>query len=93
MLSGTSFYPRSSIKNVSRSSNPLWNIGGVQTSLLGSWAIGGAYRNIVKLELEPKVAGRFASLFPLTARRVFLSLEEPNGFIEMVQNGHEVPAL
>jgi len=75
---------RSSIVRVYRSSNPWWNIGGVQTNFLGSWGVGGAYRNIVALDLHPRARGRCMSLFPISVRRLFLSLEDPDGFITML---------
>lgn len=73
--------PRSAIVRVYRRSNPWWNIGAAQTSFTGSWAVGGAYRNIVALDLHPSVRGRYMSVFPVSMRRLFLSLQEPDRFI------------
>ena len=78
--------PRSSITAVSRSSNPWWNVGGAQTNGLQAWAVGGAYKNIVKLELEPKAHGKVLSFLSISASKIFLSLEDPDGFIAVVKN-------
>lgn len=77
--------PISSLAVVERAKNPWWNFGGVQTSGLGSWAVGGAYRNVVRLELESKAKGRLFSLFSISIRRLFLSIDDPDGFVAAVQ--------
>jgi hypothetical protein len=77
--------PRSSLRRAFRRSNPWWNMGGTQTNMLGCWAVSGSYRNIVALDLDPKARGRLFSLFPISACRLFLSLEDPDGFLAAIQ--------
>jgi hypothetical protein len=77
--------PCSALFSVERSANPWWNFGGVQTNSIGSWAVGGTYRNVVRLELEPKAKGRLFSLFTISIRRLFISIDNPDGFITAVR--------
>lgn len=77
--------PRSSITRAYRRSNPWWNVGGTQTDMLGSWAVSGAYRNIVALDLDPKARGRLFSFIPVSIRRLLMSLEEPDAFLAAIQ--------
>src|SRR5258708_6778561 len=65
--------PRQAVVKVSRQTNPWWNMGAVQTSFTGSWAVSGAYRNIVALDLQPAIRGRYMTIFPMSMRRLYLS--------------------
>lgn len=81
--------PRASVKQISRRTNPWWNVGGTQTDFLGSWAVSGSYRNIVVCDVEPRGKGRLFSLFPVSIHRILFSLEEPEEFLARMTNAQE----
>jgi hypothetical protein len=73
--------PIAAIVAAAPSRNPWWNIGGIQTSLRGTWAVCGAYRGIVALALDPAATGRLFSRVPIRVKRLLLSLDDPEGFL------------
>lgn len=73
--------PRSSIKSVMRASKPFGYGAGVH-GWRGRWVVNGSNDGIVRLVLDPPPSGR--TLFiPIKPRELFLSLEDPAGFIAM----------
>ena len=61
---------------------PHWPIG-VHTDMMGGWIVNGSPLGMVHLTIEPPAAGRFASL-PIRVSNLWLSLEEPDAFVEAV---------
>lgn len=74
--------PRSAITSVMRASKPFGYGAGVH-GWRGRWVVNGSNDGIVRLVLDPPPAGR--TLFiPIKPRELFLSLEDPVGFIAML---------
>lgn len=74
--------PRSSIKSVMRARKPFGAGAGVH-GWRGRWVVNGSNDGIVRLVLDPPPTGR--TLFiPVKPRELFLSLEDPAGFIAML---------
>lgn len=80
--------PRSSIQRVQRIHDyraaglphPGW---GVHNDLRGLWRVTGSLQNLVVLDLEPPVRGHTLG-FPIHIRRLMLSLEDPDAFVNAV---------
>jgi hypothetical protein len=71
--------PRSSIRSARRAGNAWWAIG-AHTNLRGAWLVNDSARNVVRLDIDPPVAGRSAGL-PTRVTALGLSLEDPDGFL------------
>jgi hypothetical protein len=72
--------PLRSIVQVRRSGN-AWFAVGVHTTGMGGWIVNGSPFGMVHLAIEPSASGRFAGL-PIRVSNLWLSLEDPDGFIE-----------
>ena len=74
--------PRPAIRNPIRDRDWPWAIG-VHTNMKGSWLVNGSATRIVAMDVVPPVRAAMAG-FPITVRRLGLSLEDPDGFLAAV---------
>ena len=72
--------PLRSIVNIRRSANAWFSVG-VHTDMMGGWIVNGSPLGMVHLTIEPAADGRFAGL-PIHVSNLWLSLEEPDGFVQ-----------
>ena len=75
--------PIASVRSVSRTPDVWWAVG-VHTDMRGRWIVNGSPRGMVAFELDPAVRGRGIGL-GVRIRRLLLSLEEPDAFVEAVR--------
>jgi hypothetical protein len=78
--------PLQSIVHARRSAN-AWFAVGVHTDMMGGWIVNGSPLGMVHLTIEPPAAGRFAGL-PIRVRNLWLSLEDPDGFVEALTSAN-----
>lgn len=72
------------VDSVGRATWPVWAGIGPRTNLRGAVGLVGAYRNIVRVTFkEPQRVRLF--VVPVTCERLYVSLEDPDGFIEAVE--------
>ena len=74
--------PVRSIVHARRSAN-VWFSVGVHTDGMRGWIVNGSPLGMVHLTIEPPATGRFAGL-PIQVSNLWLSLEEPDAFVEAV---------
>ena len=74
--------PRSSIRAATRQRNAWWAIG-VHADFRGGWLVNGSPRGIVLVALDPPARARMAGI-RVKVKRLGLSLEDPDGFLEAV---------
>jgi len=77
---GSVAIPRESIASIRRAERvPFWRGVGVHGGF-GRWAINGSNRGVVQIDLKGPARGRVL-VFPFQPRTLYLSLEDPEGFI------------
>ena len=65
-----------------------WFFGiGVHTNLRGRWVVNGSPDRIVSLEVDPPAPGRALGV-PVRVRRLDVSLEDPQGFLNALKAPH-----
>ncbi len=74
------------IAGADRATWPLWAGIGPRTNLRGAVGLVGAYRNIVRITFRTPQRVRLF-VVPVSCERLYLSLEDPDGFIEAIR-GH-----
>jgi len=50
----------------------------------GRWLVNGSSAGIVELDLEPRQRAWLLSIWPLTLRALYVSLEDPDGFLAAI---------
>lgn len=79
------------IENAAISHWPLWAGIGPRANLRGNVGLVGSYSNIVELRFgEPQEVRLF--VMPVTCRKLFLSMADPDSFIEAIGKPAERPA-
>lgn len=83
--SGSATMPRQAIARVERVDRIPWWLGfGMHGSFRGTWALNGAGTGALKITMSRPASGRVLVL-PIRATTVYLSLEDPAGFIAAVR--------
>jgi hypothetical protein len=72
--------PRSAIRSITREKKPFGFGAGVH-GWRGRWVVNGSNNGVVRLVLDPPPAARMLSIVTIKPRELFLSLENPTGFI------------
>jgi hypothetical protein len=83
---GPMFDERFSLKNVETAETarwPRWAGVGLRTNLRGSVGLVGSYKNVVRLTFKEPVNVRLY-LLPVQCRKLYLSLEHPDRFLEAI---------
>lgn len=77
--------PRSTVIAAERVNRIPWWLGwGLHTGFRGMWALNGSSTGAVLLTLEEGASGRVLGM-PIRPRKVYLSLEDPDGFLAAVR--------
>lgn len=76
--------PLEQITSAERSSWSLWGGLGIRTNLSNSIALVGTSDNIVLLRVHPPLRASVLK-FPIRMTELYLSLEEPDQFLQLVQ--------
>ncbi len=50
----------------------------------GRWLVNGSSTGIVEVDLEPRQRAWLLGVFPIALRTLYLSLDDPNGFIDTI---------
>ena len=74
---------RSAIVEVTQASGRVWAWGA--HGWRGRWLVNGSSRGLVRLTLDPRQRGRCLG-FPLKLRELTVSLDDPAGFIDLLQD-------
>ena len=53
----------------------------------GRWLVNGSSAGIVQLDLEPRQRAWLLSIWPLTLRVLYVSLDDPHGFLAAIGSG------
>jgi hypothetical protein len=72
--------PRGAIRSITREKKPFGYGAGVH-GWRGRWVVNGSNDGVVRLVLDPPPAGRMLVFFTVRPRELYLSLEDPAGFI------------
>jgi hypothetical protein len=72
--------PRGAIHSVTRAKKPFGFGAGVH-GWRGRWVVNGSNDGVVRLLLDPPPAARMLLIFTIRPRELYLSLEDPTGFI------------
>jgi hypothetical protein len=79
--------PRPAITSVERVDRIPWWLGwGLHSGFRGVWALNGSSTGAVLLTFGDGATGKVLGM-PIRPRKVYLSLEDPHGFIATVQPG------
>jgi hypothetical protein len=73
--------PRASIVSVARVERvPRWLGFGMHGTGFGTWALNGSHNGVVKLTFSEPASGKVLR-FPIRPKAIYVSLEDPDGFI------------
>jgi hypothetical protein len=75
--------PLRCIVHARRSANAWFSVG-IHTDAMRGWIVNGSPLGMVHLTIEPAATGRFAGL-PIRVSNLWLSLEDPDGFIQALR--------
>jgi hypothetical protein len=79
------------VAGAERATWPLWAGIGPRANLRGAVGLVGAYRNVVRVTFKKPQSVRLF-VVPVTCQRLYLSLEDPEGFIEAIEGHLEATA-